>query len=104
MISTRAFKIWCAFNLLLVLGACGAGVVYRYYGADLPAECYAKGQLLGKQGKDGWPDLPLAVCQPDAVSKGKCAVQLRQDFFNKDRELNLCRQQLQDCQKGPPPS
>jgi|SRR5271166_1194366 len=78
--------------------ACATTQQYKYYGMNLSSDCYTSGSLLGKQGSDGWPDLPLSDCAPDAQVKGKCAIQLASDFFAKDKALADCQQQLSDCQ------
>jgi len=100
---TRALRLSLALNLVALLFACAGGTVYRYYTPQLDETCYTKGQILGKLGKDGWPDLPMTDCQA-APGKAKCVIQKIPDFVSKDTELLLCRQQLQDCQKGLPPS
>lgn len=86
---------------LMSVVAC-AGVTYKYYGISLPDECYDKGNLLGKLGNAGWPDLPLSQCRPDDVVKGKCVVQIQDEYFKMKTELEQCRQALSDCQSGPP--
>lgn len=78
-----------------------AAVTYRYYGVQIPTDCYKEGKLIGKPGS--WPDLPFTQCQPDDVVKGKCWVELTEDHFAKDKELIQCRQSLSDCQHGEPP-
>lgn len=94
---------YMAFYLLGVISvaACaGVAVQYRYYGVQLPEECYSGGMLLGKLGEEGWPDLPLSRCKPDDVSKGKCWVQLSEDYWAKDTELLKLRKDLDECQRN----
>lgn len=61
--------------LLLAIIGCGATFSYRHYGLD--ARSY-DGSLLGPDPKQ---DLPLKVCEPDAVSTGKCMVMLAAEFY-----------------------
>ncbi len=88
---------------ILSMAACAA-VEYRRYGLILPAECYDRGTLLGRQGSGGWPDIPFTQCKPDEVVRGKCVIELQDDFFAKDAELRQCRQALKDCETGDIPS
>lgn len=87
----------------LCVGCAGAAIQYKYYGLEVPDECYSKGVLQGKEGKDGWKDLPFAECRPDAATKGKCWVEISEEHFKKENELLNCRQSLKDCQAGNPP-
>lgn len=91
---------------IVTLYSCAATVNYKYYTPSMPDDCYDHGQLLGKLGNDGWPDLPLSECKPDDTPNGKakCAVQLLDDYFKKDIALKTCEQKLSDCQGGPPPN
>lgn len=88
---------------LLSLGAC-ATTSYRYYGLTLENNCYQQGTLLGKQASNGWPDIPLETCKPDAASNGKCIIQLTDEFFRKDADLKNCVAALDTCQRGQKPS
>lgn len=81
---------------------CASVQTYRYYGMEITPECYDKGQMLGKMGKDGWPDMPLKECAPDAAGKHNCVLELRADHFNKQRDLNNCQSDLIACQKACP--
>lgn len=84
------------------LAAC-AGFRYRYYAPSLPDSCYDQGKLIGKDGKDGWPDLAFSECKPRDGVHPKCVVQLDGEFFSMKRDLIECRQALIDCQRGPKP-
>lgn len=88
--------IICGFFLL----GC-AGVTYRYYGLQLPDQCYADGVLEGRGDKD-WPNLPLSQCKPDAADKGKCVVQLQEVFFQMKNDLKTCQTKLIACQQKLP--
>src|SRR5882724_6916025 len=90
---------WPGFIIGTAFTVSCAGIQYRHYGLSLPDECYQKGSLLGKLGKDGWPDVPFSQCKPDDVVKGKCVIELEQDYFSKDSELNNCREALDSCQR-----
>lgn len=99
---------------LLTLAAC-AGVTYRYYGIEMPVSCYQEGKLLGKSPNDSdWGDLPLNKCMPDlrslegeirpaTMEAGKCVVQLKEDFFKKDKALKDCQAALDRCEHPEPP-
>ena len=69
----------------------------------MPEECYDKGQLLGKQGKEGWPDEPLAQCKPDETVKLKCMTVKVDDFYSIKADNIKCHQDLISCQQGPLP-
>ena len=83
--------------------ACGSGPVfpYHYYGLSMPAECYEKGTLLGKTGKDGWRDIPLSNCLPDPKggTELKCITVLDGDFYAGKGDYLKCQQSLSDCEK-----
>lgn len=84
---------------LLFFVSCGS-LVYKYYGIDVPDECYERGKLLGKQGSGGWADLSFTECEPDETTKGKCVIMQRTEFFAAKTELEQVRQALKDCQKN----
>lgn len=86
---------------VISMSAC-ASVSYRYYTLNLPVECYDKGQLFGKLGKDGWPDLPLKTCEPDAVNQGKCVAMLTPEYISMRKDLEECHVALDQCQRHPP--
>lgn len=98
----KSFFIGYIFGLLS-LAACASA--YKYYGLELPPECYQAGKLLGKSPDDAdWPDLPLTICQPEAGVAGKCVISKRSDYFKLDADLKKCQVALKDCQKGTPPA
>src|SRR5215469_14150950 len=86
--------LWSGFIFALVLAAGCAATTWRYYGEQLPGRtivqadvgeklsdlCYNEGRLLGKEGSDGWPDLPLTECKPDTALAGKCVVQMTETY------------------------
>lgn len=84
---------------IFTLAACGA-IQYRYYGLMVPDPCYSEGKLVGPPTDSSWPSLSLTQCQPDDVTKGKCVVQLTEDFFKKDDALLKCQSDLAACQKA----
>lgn len=79
-----------------MLTAC-AGFQYRYYTFDVP---HFDGQLLGKLGKDGWPDLPFSMCQPIAGDKAPCILQFRPEYEALLTDLEKTKIALKACQKG----
>lgn len=95
----RSTLYGASIAILSVFG-CASIVNYHYYGLQLPAECYEQGELLGKVGHSGWPDLPLAQCEPDAGTQGKCVIELSADHFAKEAALLQCQSDLKDCEKG----
>jgi len=82
---------------ILLVTAC-AGIQYHYYGIQMPTECFNQLTLLGKQTVPGWPDLPGSNCKPDDQIRGKCWVELTEDHFRKEQELEQCRDALSKCQ------
>lgn len=97
-----SLKFVVALNLICMSG-CGAAAIYKYYTLDgVPDGCYKSGQLLGKLGSDGWPDVPFLGCEPTATNKAPCVVQFLTDYIAKDTELLNCRQQLSDLQAACP--
>ncbi len=99
-------KFWHGLVVGLLACAACATIQNRYYGLAMPEQCYDQSTLLGKEGSanQGWPDLSMTECKPSPQVKGKCVIQLEQDFFNKDRALKQCLQKLEECQKGSPPA
>ena len=87
-----------AFALGLVSGigliSC-AGVSFNYAYFGLSAASY-DGQLLAVDPKN---DLPLSICAPDAVDKGKCIVMRGADFYAVKKDFLDTKQKLIDCQK-----
>jgi hypothetical protein len=71
-------------------------------GKKLSDLCYDEGKLLGKQGSDGWPDLPLDECKPDQAIAGKCVVQTTDVYRALEKDDEDCHIQLSDCEKGKP--
>ncbi len=78
----------------LVLGCAGLSFSYAYYG--LQAASY-DGKLLAVDPKN---DKDLAVCAPDAHTKGKCIVMFGREFFALKSDFLDTKQKLSDCQKG----
>jgi hypothetical protein len=76
---------------LLVLAACASAFPYKWYGIDPGA-----GVLLGKTPKD---DLPISVCSPDDVQKGKCAVMLVDEFDRLRNDYTALKERLKACEK-----
>jgi hypothetical protein len=88
---------------LLTVAGCASVFPYKHYGMDIPSECYDKGSLLGKLGKDGWPDLPMTECKPDLANKMKCQVMIESEFNSLKADDEKCHADLQKCQQGPTP-
>lgn len=86
------------------LSACASAVQYRYYGMSIPPESFDRGDLLGRQGSDGWPDMAFSICKPDQQVRGKCVVMQTAEFFSMKRELEQLRRDLDACQRGVNPS
>jgi hypothetical protein len=72
---------------------------YRYYALSLSEDCYEKGMLSGKPGKEGWPDLPLNNCKPDSGNLLKCLLMTDSDFYAAKTDFLKCEQDLSNCQK-----
>lgn len=81
-----------AFGLVVILVGC-AGFSFKNYGLDLPD--YSQGKLLGPTEAD---DLPITVCKPDELVKGKCVVMLATDFFRLKQDYEETKQRLKECQ------
>lgn len=96
---------------LITLAGCATAFPWHYFASQMPDSCYEQGKLLGKEGKDGWPDLPLTSCKPDPDSadpkikpvKLKCITVLVDDFYSLKADDEKCHADLQACQKGPRP-
>lgn len=88
---------------LVQICACAStmpSIGYTYYGLGaLPPDAYATGKLLGKSGEQGWPDLTLTACEPDAISQGKCIVLVEAQFYSMVKELLTLRQEYSDLQQ-----
>lgn len=89
----KQFAMGLLLGILLV--GC-AGFTYRYYGIEMPAECFAQGKLLGPKESD---DLPLSRCSPDDTQKGKCAVFLVEELERLIADHGRLKAELKDCQK-----
>lgn len=87
----------------VMLVGCATVFPWPYYGPSMPDSCYDQGTLLGKTGSDGWKDLPLSECKPDAKVKIKCITQKIDDFYSLKADDMKCHKDLQICQKGNPP-
>ena len=80
----------------VLLSAC-AGFSYKYYGVEMPGDCYDKGMLLGKTPND---DLPLSTCKPDDVTKLKCITLQIDEFYALKADYERCVVELKACQKA----
>ena len=76
---------------ILFLAACASAFPYKWYGIDPEA-----GVLLGNTAKD---DLPLSICAPDDVQKGKCAVMLVAEFDRMRNDYATLVERLKACEK-----
>jgi hypothetical protein len=89
---------------------------WKFYTPSMPPTCYDEGQLLGKLGSDGWPDLSLDECKPDPMpSPGaspnpgpspvldRCMIMNTQDFYAMQAAYLTCQNDLIACQQGPAP-
>ena len=79
-------------TLMLLQATACASFQYRYYGL---APASYEGWLLAREAKD---DLPLKVCEPDDVVKGKCVVMLVDEFERMRAEREELIQRLKKCQ------
>lgn len=97
--------IVCAFGC-----ANGGGFIWRHYAPEMPAECYERGTLVGKPGKDGWTDLSMKECEPDpepspGASPGiepvrlKCQILKEDDFRSLKKDDETCHADLIACEK-----
>jgi hypothetical protein len=91
---SKKFLIGFALGLILPTGC--ASIAYRFYGLNLPESCYEQGTLLGATGQ--YPNIPFTQCEPDNVVRGKCVIQLEQDFYRKEADLLTCQSDLKKCQ------
>ncbi len=89
----KQFVMGLLLGMLLV--GC-AGFTYRYYGLEMPTECYEKGKLLDDKPSG---DLPLTRCMPDDAQKGKCAVFLVDELERLIADHGRLKAELKDCQK-----
>jgi len=78
--------------LLIILGC--STPQYRWYGLDLPS--YEEGKLLGPKEKH---DLPISVCKPDLMTKGKCIVFKVEEFERILADLVRLQVVVDACQK-----
>jgi hypothetical protein len=79
---------------LFGVASCASSFPHRWYGLD--AASY-EGKLLGEEEKD---DLPLHLCQPDDVTKGKCVVMLVDEFHRMREKYVELQEMLKACQEG----
>lgn len=91
-----------ALGVTMMVG-CSATFPYQYYATSMPEECYDKGNLLGKLGKDGWKDQPMTECKPGASKKLKCITMFDGDFYSLKADDLKCHSDLQSCQRGSKP-
>ena len=96
---------WSLGFIIGFLTSCGS-LGLKYYGMDLPENCYQQGKLLAADPKD---DEAFSVCQPDNQSereeiftgkKGKCWIMKSDDFFNLLQDYERVKIELEDCQKN----
>lgn len=78
---------------LVMFASCGS-FSYKWYGMQLPD--YTKGKLLAEDEAD---DLPMSVCKPDQVRKGKCVVMLIDEFEKLKADYEVARERLKQCEK-----
>lgn len=91
----RDFLLGVAFASLAIMASCASVTFpYKYYVLD--AESY-QGSLMGDIAAH---DLPMSVCAPDEVSKGKCIVMVTSDYLNLKSDYLKKSQDLIDCQKS----
>lgn len=77
---------------------CGcAGFAYRYYGIEMPSQCFDKGKLIATEPKY---DIPFSECKPDDFKKGKCVVMKTEEFYSFKGDYERCKIELKDCQKN----
>lgn len=81
-----------ATGILLSIGAmsCASTFPYKYYGI-----WPSKGTLLGS---DPSKDLPLTLCEPDEVTKGKCVVFFVDDFDRLLADYVSMKERLKRCE------
>ena len=75
---------------LISVASCASSFPYKWYGIDPE-----KNVLLGPTEKE---DLPLSVCQPDDIQKGKCAVMLVDEFDRMRNDLVTLKERLKKCE------
>lgn len=90
--------LFYALGVITMVGC--ASFPWRYYGTQMDDTCYDKGNLLGKQGKQGWPNLPLAECKPDVSIKLKCITVPIDDFYSFKADDEKCHSDLNSCEKN----
>lgn len=108
---------WSGFfiGVFCVIGCASSPIFpWHYYAPSLPSSCYDQGQLLGKLGSGGWPDLSMDECKPDpAPTPGqpqpsaspiqlKCMVMLVDDFYSLQADDEKCHSDLDSCQNPQP--
>jgi hypothetical protein len=102
MRTSLAFVTGMALGVFTVFG-CATSFPWRYYATKMPDQCYDTGTLLGKSGKEGWPDAAMLECKPDAQVKTKCITVLVDDFYSLKTDDQKCHNDLQLCQRGAKP-
>lgn len=102
-----AFSFWFLGVFTIVGCASAWKFPYPYYAEQMEPSCYDAGQLLGKSGSQGWPDLSLKECKPDEQIKLKCMVVKVDDFYSMKSDdekthaaLDSCQRQLDSCHGG----
>ena len=82
--------------LSVVLSGCASTGVYKHYVlGDLPDRCYADGVLRGPKEKD---DLPLILCKPDVMNKGRCVVVRLHEFERIMSDAQRMMVRLKSCE------
>lgn len=70
----------------LLLFSCASAT--NYYGIEWPESGLIDDAVLFvPKGSNAKKDLPMTTCKPDETVNGKCVVQLTEDFFNREREV-----------------
>lgn len=99
MVSKRKYFLYGLLVGVASLGACANGIMYKYYGLELPDY---DGTLLGPTEKQ---DVPFKKCEPDppdpdhpeAQVKGKCVVLFEDEWFKAKQELIDLRHKVKNC-------
>lgn len=95
---SKHFAFGCMFAFLMM--GC-ASFSYRYYGMDSNVS-YEKGVLTGKEGTEGWPDIPFSFCAPSAATNHPCVIMKSADFFAMKLDYEDLKSKLDECQRKQP--
>lgn len=85
-------KVLISMLLLIGIVACAAAFPYKWYGLDP-----VSGKLLGKTEAE---DLPITICSPDSIQKGKCTVMLVDEFDRMRNDFVTLKERLKACERG----